>query len=185
MQGDVQKICHIMTGDGGQETHLVFQKAIPGNRIDDLLISGSAGHQAKLKQITEDPYSNEDSKGTNLSRRNRFLNHLMSRFAEQFTDYSLVLYGAMPGEDAAVSEKIIADKQAFLRDYPLISSGRGMAFDFLGPEDSENISGLERRIKRGVRRFGDATLRRTHRSYTRRLLASAVSADGPCLPRVT
>ncbi len=44
---------------------------------------------------------------------------------------------------------------------------------------------LERRIHRGVRRFKDATLRREHRSYTRRLLAAALSPDGPCLPRVS
>ena len=49
---------------------------------------------------------------TSLDRKNRFLNHLLARFAEQFTDYSLFLFEAMPkGIDPA--EKMIHDKQAY------------------------------------------------------------------------
>ena len=53
-----------------------------------------------------------------------------------------------------------------------------------GPADAL-IKELERRIERGVKRFVDPILRREHRSYTRLLLATALSSDGPCLPRVS
>ena len=39
--------------------------------------------------ITEDP-------DAALTRKNRFLNHLLARFSEQFSDYSLVLPQALP-----------------------------------------------------------------------------------------
>ncbi len=83
---------------------------------------------------------------TSLDRKNRFLNHLLAQFAEQFTDYSLFLFEAMPkGIDPA--EKMIQDKQAYLKQYPAVSSARGTAFNYLQPWSRENVSGLEKRIR--------------------------------------
>ena len=115
--------------------------------IDDIRKSETAEHRARLQQITENPDASPGTAQVDLSRQNRFLNHLMSRFAEQFTDYSLVLYGAMP-QSASISQKIIRDKQVFLQDYPRVSRGRGTAFDFLTPHGNDNVSGLEQRIRR-------------------------------------
>ncbi len=57
-------------------------------------------------------------------RRNRFLDHVAARFAEQFSDYVLLMYHLdkkkAPGE-------LIDDKTAFLQDYPVVSSERGKA----------------------------------------------------------
>ena len=47
---------------------------------------------------------------TSLERKNRFLNHLLARFAEQFTDYSLFLFEVMP-QGIEPAEKMIHDKQ--------------------------------------------------------------------------
>lgn len=126
-----------------------FSKMIddPTLGIEDIRQHGPTEHRAKLQQITEDPYASTTSTVTELSRRNRFLNHLMSRFAEQFTDYALVLYGAMPESGVSASEKIVMDKQAFLQNYPQISRARGTGFDVLKPGMSDNISVLEQRIK--------------------------------------
>jgi hypothetical protein len=107
-------------------------------------------HRARLQQVTEDPGTDRSvaAPRTGLRRRTRFLNHLMARFAEQFTDYSLILYGLVPGKGTSAAEKLVQDKQAFLQDYPQISSARGTALDYLIPRGSANLSGLEKRIQR-------------------------------------
>ena len=56
------------------------------------------------------------------------MNHLLARFAEQFTDYSLILYGVRP-----VGEELVQAKQKFLQDYPQLSRARGTGFDYLLP----------------------------------------------------
>ena len=98
-----------------------------------------------LKTITENPDGSAGSTGNNQNndRKNRFLNHLLARFAEQFTDYSLALYGL---EEPQV-DKLISDKKAFLQNYPQLSSQRGTAFNYLLPFAEENRSGLEQRIR--------------------------------------
>ncbi|MDX2246139.1 MAG: hypothetical protein SF052_05160 [Bacteroidia bacterium] len=85
-------------------------------------------------------------------RKLRFLEHLIARFGEVFTDYSLVMFG-MYDNKAAVSRRIIEDKQAFLADYPQSSSERGQAYDYRYPLDPENLSGLQHRVYRklGIR----------------------------------
>jgi hypothetical protein len=88
------------------------------------------------------------------NRRNRFLNHLIARFAETFDNYVFLLYTA---DKERIGEKtLINDKILFLKDYPVISAERGKAFDYL--EDSWNtfnVSGLEKRASRftGIHNF--------------------------------
>jgi hypothetical protein len=99
------------------------------------------------RDMSTHPNDPQQSVG-DYERRNRFLNHLLARFAEQFTDYSLVLYGAMNGSEARTAEKLAQDKQAFLQTYPQISSARGMGMDALEPRSDDNRSGLEKRLRR-------------------------------------
>jgi ribosomal protein S6 len=78
-------------------------------------------------------------------RRNRFLDHLLARFAEQFTDYVLLnthLDGIKTGQE------LIQDKLEFLREYPLLSHDRGRGFDYLAYGAATNVSGLEMRASR-------------------------------------
>lgn len=87
---------------------------------------------------------------TFLDRRNRFLNHIMSRFAEQFTDYTLMLYSYTSSKKLA-DEILIKDKIKFLKDFPFMSSNRAKAHNYKNPAvvcSSTNISGLEKRIER-------------------------------------
>nr|VFK36509.1 MAG: hypothetical protein BECKSD772F_GA0070984_100242 [Candidatus Kentron sp. SD]VFK77827.1 MAG: hypothetical protein BECKSD772D_GA0070982_100241 [Candidatus Kentron sp. SD] len=111
-----------------------------------------ADHAARLQRITENPYPDpkETASSTDFSRRNRFLNHLLARFGEQLTDYSLILHDLMPEGGMSADEKLARDKQAFLADYPRISSARGAGFDYTAPNvgpTGANISGLEKRIR--------------------------------------
>ncbi len=97
-------------------------------------------YQQYLEQITEDA-------GLYHKRRNQFLDHLLARFAEHFTDYVLLMY-ALEGRQKAMPE-ILEDKARFLNNYPDISRNRGRAFNYLDPEntwDTFNISGLENRM---------------------------------------
>ncbi len=94
---------------------------------------------AILQAMTED-------QATYLSRRNRFLDHLMARFAESFNDYAMLVY-EIDGPKAPAD--LIQDKLAFLNNYPLISSARDTGFDYKEPCEIwsiDNISGLERRV---------------------------------------
>ena len=86
----------------------------------------------------------EDVEDTSpAGRKSRFLNHLLARFAEQFTDYSLLQYAHLGEND------LIDDQSAFLQDYQTIGATRGTAFNYTQPTwDSDNISGLEKRISR-------------------------------------
>ncbi|MBK6963981.1 MAG: hypothetical protein IPH20_08525 [Bacteroidales bacterium] len=78
-------------------------------------------------------------------RRNRFLNHLMARFGEQFSEYALLLTN-LEGKSVA-AKNLIEDKTAFLKAYPTISHDRGKAFDYTRNHcESENVSGLKKRI---------------------------------------
>lgn len=105
----------------------------------------------KIVKIIED--SVED-KGLLIERRNRFLDHLIARFAERFNDFANIMYSAF----GATPEQMVSFKCAFLNDYPAISSERSLAWNFSLKEDadlwnSDNISGLERRLSRllGIR----------------------------------
>ena len=96
-----------------------------------------------------------ESESTYLDRRNRLLDHLMARFAEQFTDYVTLMY-VMDRKKAP--RELIDDKIAFIRDYPEISHDRGKAFNYKSQDGhwhSANVSGLQRRAASllGIRDF--------------------------------
>ena len=80
------------------------------------------------------------------ARRQGFLNHLLSRFAEQFTDYALLSSGFLTPEQLQKSQ--VKAEEKFLTNYPDISSNRGKAYDYkCNGWDNENISGFEKRVK--------------------------------------
>ncbi len=79
------------------------------------------------------------------ARTEKFLDHLLARFAESMTDYSLLMSGISHPE--AERSEVIADKRSFLQQYPALSAGRGAAFDYTASSwMTENISGLKKRI---------------------------------------
>lgn len=97
---------------------------------------------------------------TFTNRRNRFLDHLMARFAESFNDYVFLMYTL--SYDTQEETKIdpadlIKSKIKFLQDYPTISYRRDRAYDYY-PEkpdftidttklwDTDNVSGLEEKL---------------------------------------
>ncbi|MDH3913825.1 MAG: hypothetical protein OEU09_21305, partial [Rhodospirillales bacterium] len=129
----------------GQDSRTYFSGMIDDPELDleSIRVQDADAHRESLQAITEDSAQS----GETDNRRNRFLNHLLARFAEHFTDYSLMLDGARPTHWVSPAEKLIQDKQAFLQHYPRVSSGRGTAFDYTQPAGRDNVSGLEERIR--------------------------------------
>lgn len=127
-----------------QDERTYFAQSIndPGLGLEEIHRQDPDSAAIRLQEIIESSVGPE----TSQQRKNRFLNHLLARFAEQFTDYSLILFGVMP-QGVSPSEQLRHDKQAFLRQYPRISSSRGTAFNYLQPLSRDNISGLEERLR--------------------------------------
>ncbi len=98
----------------------------------------------------------EDKEGF-LERRNRFLDHLIARFAERFHDFAEIMYSAFKSSPAS----LIARKCEFLQDYPAISSERSLAYNYRPSnvatlwDSDQNLSGLEQRLGRllGIRNY--------------------------------
>ncbi len=88
------------------------------------------------------------------ARQQKFLDHLMAWFAEDFGDFKLQSQ-ALQRTPAECMEP----QRAFLRDYPAVSGGLGRAFDYTRPSWGEsnldNLGGLEKRLayKLGLARF--------------------------------
>ncbi|HVV55279.1 MAG TPA: hypothetical protein VHC47_08145, partial [Mucilaginibacter sp.] len=106
----------------------------------------------ELQALSED-------QNTFLDRRNRFLDHLMARFAESFNDYALMLYSYTDSKKVA-DEILIKDKIAFIKDIPFAGSNRARAYNYKDSSNicnDNNIAGLKKRIEQvlGLKQFDD------------------------------
>ena len=101
---------------------------------------------------------------TFIDRRNRFLDHLMARFAESFNDYVLLMYSLdydTQQEVHITPSQLIQNKIEFIKSYPRVSYDRAKAFNYF-PQiavpaplnfsidttalwDTDNVSGLEKK----------------------------------------
>ncbi len=88
----------------------------------------------------------QEAPGQAESRRDKFLDHLLARFAEDFSDYALLRFAS--GEKQPTGA-LIRDKEQLLADYPVISRRRSTGFDVSAKHelwDTDNVTGLERRV---------------------------------------
>lgn len=92
-----------------------------------------------IQDLTED-------KNEYITRRKKFLDHLLARFGEEFTEYTLLLYqNKMTAEKH--SENLIESQSIYINKFAEVSRNRGKAFDYLEPSwDTENVSGFEKRV---------------------------------------
>lgn len=115
---------------------------------DDDLFVNPAGLAAAIQKLAEDEELFHQ-------RRNRFLNHLLARHAEQFDEYVSMMTAAYGKE---VGPEIINAKTKFLQQYPALSRQRGTAFDYTAKGDlwdTSQVTGFERRVAQllGMRNF--------------------------------
>jgi uncharacterized protein len=85
-----------------------------------------------------------------VSRRNRFLDHLIGRFAEQFSEYAAVAHSVL----SASPREQLRLKREFLAVYPELGAERGLGVDHFAAGapvwDTPAVSGLEHRVARMV-----------------------------------
>lgn len=136
--------------ESGDRTYFSQKLDDPTIGLHEVWRRGTPG-AAELQTLTL-----ESTEGGSAERRHRFLNHLLARFSEQLTDYSLLLYGATRemGDDQAqakgtpwVRARLAEDKADFLREYPRISANRGGGINLLVPPGPANRSGLGERLR--------------------------------------
>ena len=96
------------------------------------------------------------------ARRQRFLDHLIARFAENFGEYVAITRSLFGASDRS----LITDRCAFLQELPETAAMRGAGYNYALADDdarwdSDNVSGLERRV---ARLLGIATVLRRNLS---------------------
>ncbi|MEM6726421.1 MAG: hypothetical protein AAF598_20425, partial [Bacteroidota bacterium] len=99
-------------------------------------------------KLEDELHSLTETSAIYLDRRNRFLDHLLARFAEDFTDYTLLMHSI---DGLRAPRELIHDKISFLSEYDIISKERGKGFDYTNRTElwnTNNVSGLEKRIVR-------------------------------------
>jgi hypothetical protein len=112
------------------------------------VVASEEGYQAYLSEMTTDTPKS-------LLRKNKFLNHLLARFAEKFTGYGMILKDVSSNTEQA-DKQLIKDKAIFLQHYPTVSAERGKGYDYSKEHwNTTNVSGLEKRIalKLGISDF--------------------------------
>jgi hypothetical protein len=123
---------------GAQANYNLISLAGEGSYSFTLQQSSSAYYNY-LQAILEDPQQY-------TQRRTAFLEHLMARFSESFTDYALLSAGF-------ISQQQIADNQVglmenFLTNLPALTGDRSKAYNYEKRGwDTDNISGYEKRFK--------------------------------------
>lgn len=98
-------------------------------------------YEQVLPDLTEDTSTYEE-------RRNRFLDHLIARFGESFSEYATYLF--LKKEPDAPAQ-LIQQKEAYLQAFPTFSScrGQGVNWHSLAPEElweSDIVSVLKQKV---------------------------------------
>ncbi|RZS92507.1 hypothetical protein [Aquimarina brevivitae] len=98
----------------------------------------------------------------NIERRNKILDHLLARFAERFSEYTFIMKAIYAD---TTDEVVLRNKEAFLKDYRIVSKNRGKAFNyykqpFAGLWNTDNVSGVQKRIARllGIKNYDRRSL---------------------------
>ena len=107
-----------------------------------------------IAPILEEVYSDDlptlvENEEGKLERKNRLLNHLLARFAEQMTEYSLMMYSLHSNDEwNTATTELIEAKKTLLKEYPTLSASRGKGLDYTKDAWTSNVTGLEQNIRR-------------------------------------
>lgn len=136
----------------GELKRTYFTQAIQGVKGFDELVNNY--ETSDDNALTDTLYKELDN---SVERKNQILDHLISRFSEQFNEYTFLmktLYGV------AADEIILSNKEAFLQEYKEVSAERGLGYNYFRQPDTElwdttNVSGAQKRIARllGIKNY--------------------------------
>lgn len=133
-----------------------FTQAIEDVRgLDKLMVDYPTDDDELLAKKLMDDLDN------NIERRNAILDHLLARFAENFSEYTFLmreLYGQVS------DEMVLYSKEQFLKEYVEFSTARGTGYNVCGKVwDTDNVSGTQKRIARltGIRNYNRRNLSRS------------------------
>jgi len=135
-----------------------FAACLDATDIDDLWVEqDSAIRRQRLQQIfgASQPGDTDDAQqAADWQRKNRFIDHLLARFAEQFNDYSGF------GNHTDTRKPVFESKSTLLGAYAQISSSKATGFNVLMAASPDNRSGLEQslRLKLGLLETSDEQL---------------------------
>lgn len=150
------------------------QLSVNGNLSDTYFTQAVKDIEGLSDLVTDYPVNNDAELSGNLmgpfddtvKRRNELLDHLLARFAEQFSEYAFVmkeLYGSL------APSMVLHAKEVFLKEYVELSSARGTAFNWYKQPNgnlwnTSNVSGAEKRIARlaGVKDYNRRNLATTN-----------------------
>lgn len=127
----------------------LFFEEIYANNFETVLMQG---------QLQDDRSLYENDK-LFYDRRNRFLDHLMARFGESFSDYVFMMHTMQKNANGLAEltipkEELIQDKERFIAKYPELSYPRGLGINYLQqkstnplhPWEIDKRGGFENRI---------------------------------------
>ncbi|WP_259070965.1 hypothetical protein HDF24_23070 [Mucilaginibacter sp. X4EP1] len=134
----------------------VYKDITAGNTIDQLVY----GTQDSANTTANPWQALYETNEVFLDRRSRFLDHLMSRFAESFDQYVLLMYSldyTTQQETSIDPASLITNKIQFLQNYPVVSYQRGRAYNYCPQKadfsidttqlwDTDNVSGAEKKL---------------------------------------
>lgn len=148
---------NVFTWRGGPKAPTLVPLSLNENIIKDLrkLLASEQKEDAAVKdnvffKSTYDSYKVVlESPDEIQSRRNRVLDHMLARFNELFTDYTIFKFQQNKQGDFFYNTETINDKIQFLKLYPIISSKRSHAFNYTkGLYAADNTSGLQLRLQK-------------------------------------
>jgi hypothetical protein len=131
----LSKVRQLFSWDEHEDSTYFTQKVTGIANIEDLY-SDYSNLESDLDRLIE-------TESSMYERRNRFLDHLMARFCESFTEYSLFMYAIYKDE---ANVHLLADKRALLKNYPSASSQRHLGYDYRYPDKPDNLTGYQRRL---------------------------------------
>lgn len=152
----LEKVKEILSVNGGLK-RTFFTQALKNIKGFDELVSDYDTQNDD--ELTDSLYEELDN---SVERRNEILDHLISRFAETFSDYTFLmksLYGK------STDEIVLSNKENFLKEYPSLSKDRGLGYNYTLFADADvwnttNISGAQKRIARllGIKNYTQRNL---------------------------
>lgn len=139
----LEKVKEVLSVNGDLK-RTYFTQALKNIKGFDELVSD---YPANDDQLTDSLYEELDN---SVERRNEVLDHLISRFAETFSDYTFLMK-SLYGNSA--DEIVLSNKESFLNEYTSLSKDRGLGYNYTLFSNTDiwntsNISGAQKRIAR-------------------------------------